>query len=349
MEVFLYAQYVNSQNKIKKMVNLISMSFSFNFFVAVPSAKLVSAWKRAAYPPITKLEIDMFNCKTDYSTSETVADLERINIGQIEEVSRFEWLDDMKKPRDLVALLYDNALAITYHLRQAARLLMDSPSMLVAHEADLTIANEAFARLIRKSVKFADTPKVVLPQLPGFDRIGGTDAFEASLASWVLSRTSAPMHNVALRYRATEHGWAAADFHRACDHVPRLLVVARSTSGFVFGGFTAVGFGGADSYKADASAFLFTLINPHGIAPTMLPSKSGDANAVRQGSGYGAAFGGGADLLFHSNCHTDERSYSHISDFSSYADPTGKGSALFIGKGDGYPMGTMSEVLAFSV
>jgi hypothetical protein len=148
---------------------------------------------------------------------------------------------------------------------------------------------------------------------------------------------------VALRYRATEHGWAAADFHRTCDNVPRLVVIARSTSGYVFGGFTAVGFGGPENtWKADASAFLFTLINPHGIAPTMLVSIAGNNN-VFQHSVYGAAFGTGT--TFCSNCNTKEGS-NCLPNLPTYKDTTGKGAALFTGSSE---FGTMTEILAFSV
>jgi hypothetical protein len=187
---------------------------------------------------------------------------------------------------------------------------------------------------------------VALTNLSGFERIGGTPAFEAKLKEWVVTSTASPMSNVTLRYRATEHGWAAADFHRTCDNVPRLLLIARSTSGHVFGGFTSVGFGGANfTRKVDDVAFLFTLINPHGIAPTMLPTgKSGDACAVYQVSIHGAIFGGGHDLCFYTNCNTNASSFSNPG--HSYTDSTGKGSALFTGA---QQLGTMAEIIAYSV
>ena len=182
--------------------------------------------------------------------------------------------------------------------------------------------------------------------LPEFETIGGTRAFESDLAAWVLSRTSTPIRNATLRYRASEHGWQGEDFHRTCDNVPRLLIVARSTSGYVFGGFTALGFGGAHgTHKADASAFLFTLINPHGVAPTMLPSKDSNEHAVHQNTSYGALFGSGTDLVFYSKCHIDAGSYSDLG--HSYVDSTGKGGALFTGNKDS--LGKMAEMLAFSV
>jgi hypothetical protein len=126
--------------------------------------------------------------------------------------------------------------------------------------------------------------------------------------------------------------------------VLRLLVIARSTSGFVFGGFTSVGFGHSHgTCKADASAFVFTLINPHGIAPTMLMG-NGDGQDVSHYDGNGAIFGEGDDLLFVSNCHTVPTSRSSLG--SSYTDTTGKGEKLFTGARQ---LGTIAEILAFSV
>jgi hypothetical protein len=41
-----------------------------------------------------------------------------------------------------------------------------------------------------------------------------------------------------LIYRASEHGFGAADFHFRCDNKPKTLTVIKSNEGNVFGGFT---------------------------------------------------------------------------------------------------------------
>jgi hypothetical protein len=181
----------------------------------------------------------------------------------------------------------------------------------------------------------------------GFERIGGTPAFEAKLNEWVTARTSTPIRDVALRYCATEHGWKGQDFHRMCDNinVPRLMVIARSTNGYVFGGFTQVGVGGTDhTYIADASAFLFTLINPHSIAPTMLTSNTKDNGlcGLRHCSDYGAKFG--LSMMFCGDSHTNKgsRCDESLSLQISYQNTTGKGPTLF-------KFGTIAEILAFRV
>lgn len=264
--------------------------------------------------------------------------MERINDGQCNEACRFEYLDDSVKLRALVGVLVDNAVATTWHLRQASLLLFDTPSRLIQCEAELAAVHGHFARLGQMEAKYPDQT------LPGFDLIGGTPFFESKLAEWINARTSAPICDVTLRYQASMHGWAGADFHRMCDNVPRLLVCIRSASNFLFGGFTSIGFsGGATAYKPDSTAFLFTLINPHNISPTLLATNN-NGQSVYQRSDYGATFGGGHDLHINNNSNTTHGSYSGLS--HGYVDTTGKGNALFTGSSQ---FGTISEILAFSV
>ena len=77
-------------------------------------------------------------------------------------------------------------------------------------------------------------------------------------------------------YRATTHGFDAAAFHERCDGRARLLVLVRAREGgWLFGGFTTVGFNPPPAergYIADPSAFLFSLTNSIG-RPEKLESK----------------------------------------------------------------------------
>jgi hypothetical protein len=87
-------------------------------------------------------------------------------------------------------------------------------------------------------------------------------------------------------YRATTHGFGAAAFHERCDGRARLLVLVRTREGgWLFGGFTAVGFiPGSNRLIADPSAFLFSLTNSLD-RPEKLASKRT-----------------GRDLYYHSDC-----------------------------------------------
>jgi hypothetical protein len=74
-------------------------------------------------------------------------------------------------------------------------------------------------------------------------------------------------------YRATTHGFGAAAFHERCDGRARLLVLVRAREeGWLFGGFTAVGFSPPRRLYPDPSAFLFSLTNSLG-RPEKLASK----------------------------------------------------------------------------
>ena len=128
-------------------------------------------------------------------------------------------------------------------------------------------------------------------------------------------------------YRATTHGFGAASFHERCDGRARLLVLVRAQEGgWLFGGFTAVGFspppGGWGSY-ADPSAFLFSLTNSLG-RPEKLASK-GTGNDLYYDSAYPATFG---DFLFPdlNICdNADTEAYSRTYTGAAYAESSSTG------------------------
>ena len=321
-------------------------------WVSESSVKRVAQWERVGAPLITKLPDDMLNCDIDVTKTTTVADLERINDKQAEKAARIEYFSaagaDSPELRASVKAMIDNAVSIGTHLHQVSLLLVNMPSRKSQFEAAVATMQSGCAKL----GQLGATLPVALKILPGFECIGGTPAFEAQLMAWVPACKSKSKASSAksLIYSASEHGWAGADFHRKCDNVPRLLVIARSKSGFVFGGFTLVGFGGNDNTaRSDEDAFLFTLINPHDIAPTKLLIKKDEPKATIKGLQFGAVFGwnaaaDGNDLFFVTNCNFNTNSNSKLG--GSYTDTTGKGSLLFTGSEH---FGTMAEILAFNV
>lgn len=127
--------------------------------------------------------------------------------------------------------------------------------------------------------------------------IGPVDisSWQASLLQAWVGGTSDPGAWEEL-YRATRDGFRSRDFHAKCDDRSRvLLLVKDKLAGWLFGGYTAVGFlpaRGRDSY-ADPSAFLFSLANPSGY-PEMLASKGGGLD-VQCDPGCLASFGAVGD------------------------------------------------------
>lgn len=68
-------------------------------------------------------------------------------------------------------------------------------------------------------------------------------------------------------------GFNHSAFHQLCDNKGPTLTLIQSSAGHLFGGFTAASWEGLKTYKSDPSTFIFTLSNPHNIAPTLYPLK----------------------------------------------------------------------------
>ncbi|KAL1251380.1 hypothetical protein QQF64_019176 [Cirrhinus molitorella] len=66
--------------------------------------------------------------------------------------------------------------------------------------------------------------------------------------------------NVALNllYKASVHGYRASAFHRRCDNKGPTLLVVYNRSGYIFGGYTSVGYSQSGQKIIDREAFLFS-------------------------------------------------------------------------------------------
>jgi hypothetical protein len=132
-----------------------------------------------------------------------------------------------------------------------------------------------------------------------------------------------------LLYQALRDGWTVGDFHRCCDNRGPTLVVARSSNGFVFGGYAAAAWKSNGGYfqSSGNASFVFTLKNPHNIPPTRYNCKKPQYELYGD-SGYGPTFGPN-DLVIYSNSNANQSSYSSLG--HSYNDTTGRGAATFTG------------------
>ena len=180
------------------------------------------------------------------------------------------------------------------------------------------------------------------PAEPEFAPLGLTATQAAQLQAWVGG--SGSPRAWAEVYRGSRDGFTAAAFHALCDDKARLLVLVRNAeAGWLFGGFTALGFlKGANRFYADPAAFLFSLTNPAG-RPERLASK-GDGNGVYYYSSHLAALGGGHDLLIADGCASNKSSYTHPG--TSYAAPSVAGSHPMA---QGYVEFTVAELVAWTV
>lgn len=130
-----------------------------------------------------------------------------------------------------------------------------------------------------------------------------------------------------LLYRASRDGWAARDFHRACDGQGPTVTIIRSTKGYLFGGHLSKSWHSRRQWICDSRASLFTLSNARGTQPTRFPIA--DASCAACGDDrYGPVYGGktrGNDL--HIASHANERTFnlSHSYFPNTYMDPEHRG------------------------
>jgi hypothetical protein len=121
-----------------------------------------------------------------------------------------------------------------------------------------------------------------------------------------------------LLWRGSRDGFRAGDFHSRCDgHANTLTLILTAASehdggGFVFGGFTTVGWGSELDDKSDDSlkSFLFTLKNPHNIPARKFGLKAEEKQKVIFcHSEWGPWFGG---MGVSGNCNANTHSYTDL-------------------------------------
>ena len=66
---------------------------------------------------------------------------------------------------------------------------------------------------------------------------------------------------VSLLYRASEHGWHPADFHKYCDDKGPTLSLVRCKYGYLAAGFTSKSWTTYGKDVEDSSAIVFALTN----------------------------------------------------------------------------------------
>lgn len=139
-----------------------------------------------------------------------------------------------------------------------------------------------------------------------------------------------------LIFRASEHGFDAADFHRCCDsHAPTVSII-QTDVGNIFGGYTTIPWSSASirADQADPAAFLFTLKNTLNILPTKFPvAKEYQQRAISHNPTCGPNFGSpkneGSDLCLRNKFNEKTNCIFFP---KSYIDSTNQGGAIFAKK-----------------
>lgn len=131
-----------------------------------------------------------------------------------------------------------------------------------------------------------------------------------------------------LLFRASRDGFTAQAFHSKCDNKgPTVTIVKSGTN--IFGGFTENSWNSQGNFHHCSQSFLYSLVNPQGVAPSKMPLVKNQQNAIYCQSGYGPTFGGGHDFYVSTNANTSNASYINLG--NTYHLPTGQSNVFFTG------------------
>ena len=86
---------------------------------------------------------------------------------------------------------------------------------------------------------------------------------------------------------------------------------------------------GQDNYYDCLQSFLFSMVNPHGLAPSKMPLFKDQEHAIYCHSSNGPTFGGGHDLRISHDANRVTNSKSNLG--NTYKCPTGHKSTFFTG------------------
>ena len=134
--------------------------------------------------------------------------------------------------------------------------------------------------------------------------------YDSYLREWIGHK------QLRMLYRASEHDCNIESFHKCCDNYDHLLVIIKSTEGWIFGGYTSMSWrvnnpndkgcmlmifpsDCIDEFKNDPHAFIFTLKNPHEVPPTRYMKRRESQYSLECVAKYGPDFcnTGSSDLL----------------------------------------------------
>ncbi|KAJ5076193.1 pep-cterm sorting domain-containing protein [Anaeramoeba ignava] len=130
--------------------------------------------------------------------------------------------------------------------------------------------------------------------------------------------------SIKLGFSAKRNGFSCVKFHEICDGKGKTLVVIKSKDGFIFGGYTSVGWDKSKikehsiylgDWIKDENAFLFSLKNPLNSKPFKLPIEPGqELCALRYEPKHGPYFGN-SDLSIDGNLRSgssDSLGFSYV-------------------------------------
>lgn len=130
-----------------------------------------------------------------------------------------------------------------------------------------------------------------------------------------------------LLMRASRDGFAAETVHSKCDNKGPTVTIVKSGSN-IFGGFTEKSWDSFSEWVRCSQAFLFSIVNPHGLDPTKMALFQRHEHSIYCKASHGPTFGGRHDLHISGNANNDASSYANLG--CSYQCPTGQNARTFL-------------------
>ena len=137
-----------------------------------------------------------------------------------------------------------------------------------------------------------------------------------------------------LLYETTGVSKNSSTFHELCDSKGPTLTIAQCTKGYVFGGYNPQSWISPhpathirNRFEEGRSAFLFSLVNPEGTAPTKYNVTNPDFASYHDGR-WGPVFGGNESGDFDISFWNSRRD-SSVCFPTSFEDTTGRGIHTF--------------------
>ena len=122
------------------------------------------------------------------------------------------------------------------------------------------------------------------PPVPG-------DSSDMAIIRQTLARTNLEKRKLNLAYCASRDGWKAKIFHSLVDKKGPAVVLARTVSGGVFGGYNPTGWVNYGEYRGSIAAFLFVFPNGDIKNRPIKLAKIGGAGLAQIDDGSGPKFG----------------------------------------------------------
>ncbi len=193
-------------------------------------------------------------------------------------------------------------------------IIKNANAMELIKKADMKIQLLKHSIFNGNIITFEKSNQIIDKSILGLSKTIIIDSFilsDKQLVYRLFSYCELPMiPNWQLIYRASQDGFEATSFHSKCDNKPNTLIIIKTESGNIFGGYTEQNWTPSDSFKTDKNFFVFSLINKHNKP---LKLRSSDATkGISCRSNFGPSFGYGPAFRISDSSNENTESLSNL-------------------------------------